>query len=78
MDPTDHTDEPRREGRTEAGFEGRPPANGEPEAPRSGLTAQQAESGRPGHPEESPKTWGKFVTIAAIVVIALAVVIAIF
>jgi hypothetical protein len=45
---------------------------------RRAVTAQQAMSGRPGHPEESPKAWGKFVTIAALVVIAVVVGIAIF
>lgn len=34
-----------------------------------GLDAADAMSGRPGHPEESPRAFGKLVTIAAAVVI---------
>jgi hypothetical protein len=33
----------------------------------------EATDGRPGHPEESPRSFGKFVTIAAAIIIALIV-----
>jgi len=36
-----------------------------------GLSAEEAMRGRPGHPEESPSAFGKIVTVAAAVVIAL-------
>ena len=38
---------------------------------RAGLTAEEAMTGRPGHPEESPRGFGKFVTIGAAIVLVL-------
>jgi hypothetical protein len=38
---------------------------------RSALTAEEAIKGRPGHPEESPRGFGKLVTISAAIIIAI-------
>ncbi|MBN1237089.1 MAG: hypothetical protein JXB36_01235, partial [Gammaproteobacteria bacterium] len=42
-------------------------------AGRQGLTAEEAMKGRPGHPEESPRGFARFVTIGAAIVLALIV-----
>lgn len=44
---------------------------------REGRAAHDAMTGRPGHPEESPRGFGRFVTIAAAIVIAVIVWIAV-
>lgn len=48
-------------------------ARAESGAGRQGLTAHEAMSGRAGHPEESPRGFGKLVTAGAVAVLALIV-----
>jgi hypothetical protein len=45
----------------------------EQQSGRRGLTAEQAMKGRPSHPEESPRGFGRLVTVSAAVVIAIIV-----
>ena len=46
-------------------------ARADRDAERAGLTAEDAMRGRTGHPGESPRGFGRFVTIGAAIVLAL-------